>query len=275
MEPSRHRGFTLVELLVVIAVIGILIGLLLPAVQAARESGRRTQCMNNLRQLGLAMEHHSSAHGRYPTNGWGYLWIGDPDRGSGPEQPGGWIYNVLPYLEQENLADLGKGMSPDDKSGVLPSLMCTPLPVLRCPTRATAQLLPSRPTVVPHNAQWPPGDNLAKNDYAVNGGDYYIRPGPGPSTLEQGDSPGYRWPRTTRASGVCYVRSELPPAGVEDGLSQTYMIGEKFVSTLYYDTWDDLGYDQSQYSGTCVDISRWTMATPLRDCDLDYIPPPG
>ena len=275
MGCRSRRAFTLVEMLVVIAIIGILISLVLPAVQAARESGRRTQCQNNLKQLGLAMESHVVAHGRYPTNGWGYMWIGDPDRGTRPEQPGGWIYNTLPYLEQQSLADLGQTKSPEDKRQILTQLMRSWLPVLSCPTRAAPRRSPSRPTVVPYNVDWTPEADLAKNDYAVNGGDYFIGPGPGPPTLEDGDSPGYPWPSTKKATGICYLRSSVQSANVTDGLSQTYLIGEKFVSSLYYETWDDLGYDQSEYSGTCVDISRWTMASPLQDTDESYIPPSG
>ncbi len=273
MEARNRGGFTLVELLVVIAIIGILVALMLPAVQAARESGRRTECKNNLKQLGLAMESHLSAHGRYPSNGWGYLWIGDPDRGTSRKQPGGWIYSLLPYLEQRGLGNLGQGMKPDDKRRALPRLMQASLPVLTCPTRAAPRLSPSRPTLVPYNAEWT--REVAKNDYAVNEGDYFLKPTAGPSTLEEGDSPAYRWPSTKRATGICHLRSAVESAGVKDGLGQTYLIGEKFVSTRYYDTWDDLGYDQSKYSGRCVDISRWVMASPLRDCDASYIPPGG
>jgi len=102
MKVSLRRGFTLVELLVVIAIIGILIALLLPAVQAAREAGRRTQCANNLRQLGLAAHAYADTHGSLPP---GYH--GPPQQLNSPSTAGGSMAGVLvyclPYMDMSNI----------------------------------------------------------------------------------------------------------------------------------------------------------------------------
>ena len=105
----RFTGFSLLELLVVIAIIGLLIQMLLPAVQSAREAARNLNCKNNLRQLAMAALNHESTHGHFPSGGWGRLWTGDPDRGIGAKQPGSWCYQLLPYVEQQDLYNWGAG----------------------------------------------------------------------------------------------------------------------------------------------------------------------
>ena len=87
------RGFTLVELLVVIAIIGILVALLLPAIQAAREAARRSQCVNNLKQLGVAFQNYHDTYKQLPIGAYSCCW-------------GTWQMAILPFLEEQELADL-------------------------------------------------------------------------------------------------------------------------------------------------------------------------
>ena len=133
-------GFTLVELFVVITIIGILIALLLPAVQAAREAARRAQCSNNLKQISLGCLNHESAYGFFPTNGWGPLWVGDPNRGAGYSQPGGFVFCVLPYVEQAAVYQLGMGIT-SNAALVAANTQRLPTPVatFNCPSRRAAK----------------------------------------------------------------------------------------------------------------------------------------
>ncbi len=179
LHRNRVRcTFTLVELLVVIAIIGILVALLLPAIQAAREAARRTQCKNNLRQIALACLNHESTHKTFPYGGWSFGWMGDPDQGYGPQQPGGWIYAAAPYLEEQAIFNLGKGLDFEAKKLELSKQMSQVLPVFNCPSRRTGYNQPARSPDGRYcdggrddtlkNATIP--DTLAKTDYVANGG---------------------------------------------------------------------------------------------------------
>jgi prepilin-type N-terminal cleavage/methylation domain-containing protein/prepilin-type processing-associated H-X9-DG protein len=283
--PSHHRsaGFTLVELLVVIAIIGILIGLLLPAVQAARESARRMQCKNNLKQISLGFLNCESALGFYPSGGWGYNWMADPTRGSGRRQPGSWAFNVLPYVEQTTMWSEGQSTGGDDKKRALIRLCMTPVPMFHCPTRRDALLYPHSPedpigyiytnefpTPIPScTGSQDPLTSLCmpntapKSDYAANGGDvmYVVA---GPTDLRTGDfinwAVGSTKDATTLANGVCTLHSEVRVAEITDGTANTFLIGEKFVRVINYENGKKSGDDQCVYAGYGRDTTRVTGA---------------
>src|SRR5437868_280159 len=137
---AARTGFTLVELLVVIAIIAVLIALLLPAVQAAREAARLTECKNHLKQIGLAVQNHLNTERIFPTGGWSFNWVGDPDRGFDKRQCGGWAYNILPWLEEKQIHDAGKGLSYQGsnsgaKSQKLGLMMAMASRTFLCPSR--------------------------------------------------------------------------------------------------------------------------------------------
>lgn len=254
LEPN---GFTLVELLVVITIIAILIALLLPAVQAAREAARRLQCSNNLKQLALACLNHEQQIGHFPTGGWGPLWCGDPDRGTGKKQPGGWIYNILPYLEQEALHQLGSTRPPAEKHAFCRQRVRTPLAMLYCPTRRAARLYANSVDVF----ECDPTDAAARNDYAVNAGDQNDpEPPTWPTSLVQADDPSFAWPSQAGCTGICFQRSQIRTADITDGLSSTYLTGEKFLRIDLYENGQCGGDNENAFTGVNNDQTR--VATP-------------
>jgi len=132
-RSNRQRAFTLVELLVVIAIIGVLVALLLPAVQAARESARRIQCSNHLKQIGLGFQLHHDSLKFCPTGGEGVdvaraIASGGP--ATGVAQTWNWAYQILPYIEQQNLYD-------NANENLIKS---TPIKIFFCPTRRPPQV---------------------------------------------------------------------------------------------------------------------------------------
>jgi len=256
----RRRAMTIMEMLVGISIIGLLLALLLPAVQAAREAGRRNTCKNNLRNIAQAIGNHESAHARLPSNGWGFQWFGDPDRGTGLNQPGGWIYNILPYVEQRDLAALGASQPDNVKRQLAARANQTVLGLFYCPTRRGLGLYP-------FDTAWPPKNadlvaETAKTDYAINAGDVFIEAG-GPKDYQQAADPTFAWTDFSKATGVSYFRSMLTSAHIRDGTSHTYLVGEKNVAWAGMDPGDDqgllVGYD--------LDNSRWTLpkSRPLPD----------
>jgi prepilin-type N-terminal cleavage/methylation domain-containing protein len=252
MRSSHRRGVTLMEMLVVISIIGMLMALLLPAVQASRESARRAICQNHLKQLGLAMLNHESAYGRFPSGGWGFSWVGDPDRGTGKSQPGGWTYNLLPYLERGDLARIGQGKPFATKKDDLTAVVQIPVTLFNCPSRRFAELSALAPNPPPINYHFVSA--VAQTDYAVNAGDFAPDGGPGPPSLQVADDPNYHWVDTSKANGICYLRSDVVRAQITDGGSHTYLIGEKYTMNSAV---VDPGDDQSMYSGYDYDTYRW------------------
>jgi len=299
---ASHSGFTLVELLVVVAIIGILMALLLPAVNAARESGRATTCRNNVHNLALAFLQHEDKHGFYPSGGWGFRWVGDPDLGFGRNQPGGWLYNILPFVDQPTLRKIGQGADQSTKERLLgEQLVTTPLEVLVCPSRRRASRYPfseDDSDELPQNYTCPNGTAVAKNDYAACLGDLNLNadqpsgttdppyipvpeelgadldpifdpngPAKGP---DKNDIHNFQWwgPRGIRIyTGICYQRSEVRHAHVRDGTSNTYMLGEKYLELGKYTAGNSTGDNENPYTGFNDDLLRTTNATvpPARD----------
>jgi len=258
-----RRGFTLVELLVVIAIIGILIGMLLPAVQSARESGRRAQCVNNLKQLALACIQHESTHAYYPTGGWAWYWSGDPDRGTNQRQPGGWTYNVLPFMEQQALHDLGIGQTTAAKKGALSQAGQTPLSVFYCPTRRATTTYPNFYDTVNTN----PITQAARTDYAANAGTnqniWWDAPTSGNPMFA--DAPGFQFPDMSGSDGVMFTVSMTTQADVRDGTAFTVLLGEKYLNPLNYATGLEATDNNPIFGGFDWDWSRWGVNPPHRD----------
>jgi prepilin-type N-terminal cleavage/methylation domain-containing protein len=193
---KKPRGLTIIELLTSIAIIGVLVALLLPAVQSSREAARRATCQNNIRQITLGLLEHESAKKYLPSGGWGFNWIGDPDRGTGYAQPGGWFYNILPYIERPDLAQIGSGLeagrptNSSPKCTAMGQLMISPVSIYYCPSRRVARAYARSDGAYNCTST----RVSARIDYAGNGGDNNIIDSTQafqPRYYSQGDDPQY------------------------------------------------------------------------------------
>ncbi len=209
-DKRERHGFTLVELLVVIAIIGILVALLLPAIQAARESARRTQCKNQIRQVGLAIINYETAKKQYPSS-----------IGPGPY---GYIAAILGYFEEQNLHDLidftVRWSDPKNDR-----VRDKPLPFVRCPSQE-----PLEPTQIYDvglgNTFQIIDTQLRAHYYAVNGAKLdSICPGLPPFEVTS-CGPQYSARGGHATNGIIYPLSAVRQKQVTDGTSKTFIVGE-------------------------------------------------
>jgi prepilin-type N-terminal cleavage/methylation domain-containing protein len=253
IRKLRGRAFTLVELLVVIAIIAILIGLLLPAVQKVREAAARTQCINNLKQMALAVHNHVSAYGYLPTAGdpFYYNFNRTLNPGNKPctgaQQSWGWPYQILPFIEQDNLwAYTEPDANPADAhfQGDYYILMNIPK-LYNCPSRRSKNLSTDP---YPWNGQ---PVQINSTDYCGNGGTYSL--GWDPQTDGTNNTGVFNGVIHALGSNgavtpTVVTGSPMTLAYISDGLSNTMLFGEKAINKATYlsgtdaDWGDDEGY---------------------------------
>jgi prepilin-type N-terminal cleavage/methylation domain-containing protein len=266
-------GFTLVELLVVIAIIGLLVGLLLPAVQSAREAARRIQCNNNIRQLALSWELHYDAQGHYPTGGWGAFFVGDADGGFGENQSGGWVYNILPFIEENAIREMGAGLPASEKRAVHARRDAMTVPIMNCPSRRPSQAFETNLTAF--NSDRNQTTAQARTCYGANyGNSVSVNPDTGQVVFEEADpipsvscstrNPD-NCPDLSRITGISFIKSRITKRKLVDGATKTYMLGEKYVSANHYLDGLDTGDDWSMYTGQQDDIYRVAFQSPIQD----------
>ncbi len=219
---TANAGYTLVELLSVIGIIGILIAMILPAVQMAREAARKIQCRNNLKQLGIALHSYHDLFGKLPINVGPWPPTGRRKRGQLSGK--GWIVSVLPQMEQQSVYDAiapcfngdfvsgGGLMSPNCRD-----MMKTQLPILHCPSDWSVGGLSDT------QFDWE-GIEVALTSYKGVIGDTQIG---GAASIHTGTMPDCH--ALGSCNGLFYRQTYLQPqnfARILDGLSNTFMVGE-------------------------------------------------
>jgi prepilin-type N-terminal cleavage/methylation domain-containing protein len=209
-QATSRDGFTLVELLVVLAIIGILVGLIVPAVQSAREAARRMECQNNLRQIGIALHHFESAHKRFPPSGWTTI---GPGHRSGKYV--GWRALTLPFVEQANTEKL-YDFDLHWWEGTNATVASIQVKLFQCPS------VPQRVDVVSAIAKPPRPSLTFSNPIAAS--DYEAIMGVQPASI----NPHLRVPVYNSANrfSIMYRNSTTKLAEIADGTSSTLAIVE-------------------------------------------------
>jgi hypothetical protein len=316
------------------------------------------------------LQHHERL-GRFPSGGWGPHWVGEPERGSGVEQPGGWAFSILAYIEQDTVRQMGEGLTGAARNDAIVERSQKKLAVFNCPSRRRAQahVDGSGPYYRTATATELAITAAARSDFAVNSGDHGLRyflvdpnvdpldyltsggsgdsgsegqsgngngngngsqsggggngngnndhrvmichipPGnPGnahsivialeavpthlahhgdywgpcqadahdadvdirdPWTLDEGDSGSFDWAdNSLDRRGISYQRSAIRLENVTDGVSNTYMLGEKYMDASRYETGTDSGDNHNLFVGFSNDNHRWTdpeLGVPMRD----------
>jgi prepilin-type N-terminal cleavage/methylation domain-containing protein len=222
-HPRRRPGFTLIELLVVIAIIAILIGLLLPAVQSAREAARRAQCTNNLKQLALAAANYHDINGCLPGGSYSTIFCVGYNFSC--------YVRMLPQLEQTSTFN-AVNLNLNGTSVENATIMGVALNVLMCPSDyAVSQPTPIHLTLLQNDPGWTPpaGQTWYQQfcSYAANAGTWTM-----PITLCYPTDPGARQNRLACMNGVIYCESAVPVSGITDGTSNTVVFGERAHTML-------------------------------------------
>ncbi|HWY88899.1 MAG TPA: DUF1559 domain-containing protein [Gemmataceae bacterium] len=279
LSAPKHSGLTLIELLTVVAIVGILVALLIPAVHSIREASNRATCANNLKQMSLAMQNCSDVHKALPSGGWGWSWLGVPSKGTGPEQPGGWMYNILTFMEHDSVRKLGAGVRGDAGMKEAMKQLCeTPIPTFNCPTRRSPGSFEWTWGANPYYTADADGntvsiwvnadDTMARGDYAANAGDQRNNEfGDGPTSYGEriGNTFVPNMPTAGDGTGVIFFASNIRFSDITRGLSNTFLVGERYLNPSDYFTGNDAGDNEAMYVGCDNDNSRVTFAGPLQD----------
>lgn len=198
------------------------------------------------------------------------MFTGDPDAGYGAGQPGSWAYNLLPFIEQMRLRQVGAGVADVlQRQELLKTVVTTPLSIWQCPSKRPVRVYPlsTRHAALAVNLFNCRPDNecqVARGDYRINGGNMWAGDAPGTDDPEASAS------TNERRTGVSYQFSEVTPAQLTDGASRTFLLGEEALSSAVYYDGSDTADDQCIYSGFDNDNVGFTGKTE----DDVYLPEP-